>query len=299
MALSSLQRRVLGEIVAYARREHLAAGAHLREIQLADVVGTSRFPVQAALSHLQKLGVVRHLNHRGFFLAVDASALSRLARDWSSSAENPLYLKLAECRLNKDLPDTVTESELIRRFATSRGALRTVLSRIQQEGWVERLLGHGWFFLPLIDSNEAYEESYLFRLTVEPAGILSPAFRADLPALDACRKQQEFIAEGGYRTMTPVELFEANTRFHETVAACSGNRFILQAVRRLNQLRRLVEYRQAKQRLARQTHAKEHLTILEKLGDGDFLSAATLMRMHLDNARRQKALSAVFRAPSS
>jgi DNA-binding GntR family transcriptional regulator len=299
MALSSLQRRVLGEIVAYARRENLPAGNHLREVQLAKVVGTSRFPVQAALYHLRKLGVVRHLDHRGYFLAVDSSALSRIARDWPSTAENPLYLKLAECRLNRNLPDTVTESELIRRFATSRGALRPVLSRIQQEGWVERRPGHGWFFLPLIDSNEAYEESYLFRLTVEPAGILSPTFRADFPALDECRKQQKFIADGGFRTMTPVELFEANTRFHETIAACSGNRFILQAVRRLNQLRRLVEYRQAKQRPPRQTHAREHLAILDKLGDSDFLSAATLMRMHLDNARREKARSAVFTAPSS
>jgi DNA-binding GntR family transcriptional regulator len=289
---------VLGEIVAYARQENLAAGSHLGEIHLADVVGTSRFPIQAALSHLQKLGVVQHVHHRGHFLAVPASALSRIAREWSGVAENPLYIKLAESRLSRELPETVTESDLIRLFRTSRNALRSVLSRIQQEGWVERRAGHGWFFLPVIDSNEAYEESYLFRLTVEPAGILSSTFRADLPALEACRRQQEFISGGGYRTMTPSEMFEANRRFHETIAACSGNRFILQAIRRINQLRRLVEYRQAKQRLPRKTQAKEHLAILDKLAQGDFLSAATLMRVHLDGARREKALSAVFRAPS-
>jgi DNA-binding GntR family transcriptional regulator len=285
--------------VAYARRENLAAGSHLGEIHLADVVGTSRFPIQAALSHLQKLGVIQHVRHKGYFLAVPASALSRIAREWSNAAENPLYLKLAECRSSRELPDTVTESELIRRFRTSRNALRSVLSRIQQEGWVERRAGHGWFFPPVIDSNEAYEESYLFRLTVEPAGILSPTFRADLPALEACRRQQEFISGDGYRTMAPSELFEANARFHETIAACSGNRFISQAVRRVNQLRRLVEYRQAKQRLPRKTQAKEHLAILDKLAQGDFLSAATLMRVHLDGARREKALADVFRDRSS
>jgi DNA-binding GntR family transcriptional regulator len=298
MPLSPLQRRVLGEIVAYARQENLAAGSHLGEIHLADVVGTSRFPIQAALSHLHKLGVVQHVHHKGHFLAVPASALSRIAREWSGAAENPLYIKLAESRLSRELPETVTESDLIRLFRTSRNAVRSVLSRIQQEGWVERRAGHGWFFLPVIDSNEAYEESYLFRLTVEPAGILSSTFRADLPALEACRRQQESISGGGYRTMTPSEMFEANRRFHETIAGCSGNRFILQAIRRINQLRRLVEYRQAKQRLPRKTQAKEHLAILDKLAQGDFLSAATLMRVHLDGARREKALSAVFRAPS-
>lgn len=297
MPLSTLQKRVLCKIVAYARQENLAAGCHLGEMHLADVVGTSRFPIQAALSHLQKLGVVEHVHHKGHFLAVPASALSRMAREWSNASENPLYLKLAESRLSGELPDTVTESDLIRRFRTSRNALRSALSRIQQEGWVERRAGHGWFFLPVIDSNEAYEESYLFRLAVEPAGILSSTFRADLPALEACRKQQEFISGGGYRTMTPSELFEANRRFHETIAACSGNRFIVQAVRRINQLRRLVEYRQAKQRPPRKTQAKEHLAILDKLAQGDFLSAASLMRVHLDGARREKTQSAIFLSP--
>src|SRR5882672_3721910 len=141
MSLSTLQKRLLGEIVAYARRENLAAGSHLREMHLADVVGTSRFPIQAALSYLTKLGVVQHVRHKGYFLAVPASTLSRIARDWSSAADNPLYVKLADCRLSGELPKTVTESELIRLFRTSRNALRSVLSRIQQEGWVERRAG--------------------------------------------------------------------------------------------------------------------------------------------------------------
>lgn len=63
--------------------------------------------------------------------------------------------------------------------------------------------------------------------------------------------------------MTPQELFEANSYFHETLAACSGNRFLQQTVRRLERLRRLVEYRQASARAPRKGQAEEHLAILE------------------------------------
>jgi DNA-binding GntR family transcriptional regulator len=299
MRLTSTQTRVARAIVSYARRENLAPDSHLPESHLATLVGTSRFPVHAALSHLAELGVVRHDRDRGFFLAVPAHSLSSLAKAWSTADEDPVYLRIADLRLRGRLPDAFTESDLIRQLHVSRNALRKSLFRIQQQGWVERRAGHGWSFLPMIDSVEAYEESYAFRLVIEPAGILSPMFRADLPALAACRKQQEFIAGEGYRTMTPIELFEANARFHEAIAMSSGNRFILQTVRRLDQLRRLVEYRQAKQRLPRKKQAEEHLAILDSITQGDLLSAATKMRAHLDGARRAKVSSSLFNTRKS
>jgi DNA-binding GntR family transcriptional regulator len=112
--------------------------------------------------------------------------------------------------------------------------------------------------------------------------------------LAACRRQQEFIANGGYLTMTPQELFEANSYFHETLAACSGNRFLQQTVRRLDRLRRLVEYRQASARAPRKGQAEEHLAILECLERGDRLAAADQMRRHLEQARRHKVDPALF-----
>jgi DNA-binding GntR family transcriptional regulator len=298
MALTTLQTRVLREIIVHARRENLPAGSHLAESHLAQVVGTSRFPISAALSHLTELGVVTHDRNRGFFLAKPASALADMAQEWSNAAEDPTYLEIANARQNQQLADVVSEAELMEQFGVSRSVLRKVLSRIQEEGWIERRTGHGWEFLPMIDSSEAYEESYALRLAIEPAGILSAKFRPDLPALDACRKQQEFIVSSGFKTMTAIELFEANARFHETIAACSGNRFILQTVRRLDQLRRLVEYMQAERRLPRKGQAEEHLEILNCISKGDYLGAATKMRDHLDGARRAKITSIVFSKPT-
>lgn len=296
--LTPLQARVAREIVAMARRENLKAGAHLAESLLAEQIGTSRSPVNVALRHLAQLGMLSHDLNRGYFLNRDARTFTDVAQRFSRQPDDPLYLRIAEDRLAHGLPDLVNEAELMRLYETSRSALRRVLSRIQEEGWVEKSVGHGWAFQPLIDSPEAYEESYVFRTAIEPTGILTGGFHPDPVELASLRRQQTFIADGGFASMTAIELFESNSQFHETIARWSGNRFILQAVRRTDQLRRLVEYRQARDRVPRRGQAQEHLQILDAIAGNDLLKAATLMRAHLENARRAKVYGkGVFGTP--
>lgn len=298
--LTPLQTRVAREIVAYARRDNLKAGAHLAESLLAEQIGTSRSPVNVALRHLAELGMLSHDLNRGYFLNKDALSFGHLAERFSSEPDDPLYLRIAEDRLSQRLPDLVNEADLMRLYSVARSALRKVLSRIQQEGWVEKSVGHGWHFQPMIDSPEAYEESYVFRTALEPTGLLASGFKADPAELAALRRQQELIAGTGWKTMTAIELFESNSQFHETLAKWSGNRFILQSVRRTDQLRRLVEYRQARSREPRQTQAREHLEILDAIAAHDALKAATLMRAHLEGARRGKVYgSGAFAPPAS
>src|ERR1700730_4969714 len=129
MALSSLQMRTVQQILAHLRLENLPAEAHLTESHLAKVIGTSRFPVHVALLHLLELGIVRHDRNRGFFLTVPASSLSKVAQVWSTAADNPLYLKIADLRLRGKLSDIVNESELIRLFDDSRNVIRKTLLR--------------------------------------------------------------------------------------------------------------------------------------------------------------------------
>ena len=294
MSLTDTQARVAHEIIAYIRRENVPVGTHLPEAQLAEVVGTSRFPVRIALKYLAEQGVVRSDNNKGFFLESPTADLLAVSEKVSEKAEDPIYLKIAEYRLCGELPDVVTEADLMRIFSASRFVIQRTFSRIQEEGWVERRAGRGWMFLPMIDSPEAFEECYDLRQAIEPAGILSPKFRADLPILEECRKQQEFIASGGYEFMTEFELFEAGSRFHEVIAVCSGNRFAAQTVRRLNQLRRLVEYRHAKMRPARKQHAENHLDMIAAIKTGDFIRAAAMMKAHLDTSRREKISRNLF-----
>lgn len=290
--LTPLQTKVVREIVAIVRREGRELGEHLPEIQLAEQIGISRSPVAAALRYLAKHGVVQQDVNRGFFIVKDAKEWMQVADKLSSNPDDPLYLAIAEERQSGRLPDEVSESELMRRFDVARSTLRKVLARIMEEGWIEQRVGHGWVFLSMMDSPEAYEESYLFRQAIEPTGILGPSFRPIKSELEALRAEQKSIVEGGFESMTPIELFEANSRFHETLATWSSNRFILQSVKRINQLRRLIEYRQASSRSPRQGQAQEHLQILDAIAQHDYVEAASQMRRHLDGARRAKVTGA-------
>jgi DNA-binding GntR family transcriptional regulator len=289
VGLTPLQQRAAREIIAQARRENWAAGHRLAKVSLAAQIGISHNPVEGALAYLARIGVARHERDRGYFLARPAQELGRVAEKLRT-ADDPLYLRIAEARLARELGDVVTEAELIRRFRGTRPAVRKALLRIQQEGWAERRAGHGWAFLPLIDSQEAYDESYEIRRALEPMAIVSPKFRPDRVELAALRRQQEFIATTGYQTMTPMELTEVNARFHETLASWSGNRFIHQAIKRLNQLRRLIEYKKtaAGSRLPRKAQAQDHLTIIAAIERGDYLTAASLVRDHLEDPKREK-----------
>jgi DNA-binding GntR family transcriptional regulator len=283
MATTALHRRIAHEIIALVRRENRVAGTHLPESELARHLGISRTPVRAALLHLQRLGAVSHEAGQGFFLKRSAEALAPLVQKFAARSDDPLYLRIAADRQAGKLQGSFSEAELMRRYGATRGTLLRSLSRIQKEGWIERRMGHGWGFTELIDSPAAYDESYQFRAAIEPFGIMLASFRVDPGQLDALRREQRTLAtrDGA----TPIELFEANCRFHETLAAWSGNRFVLQSLQRINSLRRLVEYRIIPKLRPR---VNEHLRILEAIERQDLLAAASLLRAHLDAARLWK-----------
>lgn len=283
MATTALHRRTANEIIALVRRENRPAGAHLSDAELAKELGISRTPVRAALRHLQRLEAVSHELGRGFFLKRAADALSGLAQKFAVDSDDPLYLRIASDRQTGKLAGGYSEAELRRRYRTTRGTLIRTLTRIQKEGWIERRKGTGWGFTELIDSPAAYEESFHFRSVIEPFGILFPSFKADPVQLAALKKEQQFLASSDQATT--IELFEANCRFHETLAAWSGNRFVLQSLQRINSLRRLVEYRMI--RLV-PPGVEEHVRILDTIERHDLLAAASMLRTHLESARLAK-----------
>lgn len=288
-ALTALQQRVAREIVAMVRRDNRPAGHHLSKLQLARSIGTSHNPVEAALDYLARKGIARHEPDRGYFLARDASELGAVAKTLAPAGDDPLYRRIVDARLSRRLPDTITETELMRAFGAARSAVHRALTRIQQEGWVERRAGHGWEFQPLIDSVEAYEDNYELRRVLEPAGLLGRKFAAGTEELEELKRQQAFMAQGGYREMTPAEWVDLNARFHETLARWSGNRFMLQTLKRINQLRKVVEYRIVSgDPELRAQQAAEHLRILEAIERGDRETAARLLARHLEGARRAK-----------
>jgi len=69
----------------------------------------------------------------------------------------------------------------------------------------------------------------------------------------------------------------------------SGNVFLHQAVRRINRMRRLLEYRVMIDRARALQETEEHLDILQTLERGDLVETSFRMRQHVALALERKS----------
>ncbi|MFK0386864.1 GntR family transcriptional regulator [Rhizobium sp. RM] len=291
MARKSLTPQITGSIVDYVRANELAKGDHLPLQMLADAFRVSRAPIMSALKHLETQGVVRAESNRGYFLAIDHKDLDLAEPSGGADDEgdDPVYFRIAEDRLSGKLEDRVSENELMRFYDVPRTRLLRVLRRISEEGWMERLPGNGWMFTPALTSKKSYEDGYAFRAVVEQQAMLLPSFELNLEGVKRARDVQMRLRDGGFETWSRAEIFRANNEFHEMLVACSQNEFFLESIKRINRLRRLIEYHITidRSRLPRQT--VEHLQILDLLEDGRRNEAAAFLYTHIMGAGRIKS----------
>jgi DNA-binding GntR family transcriptional regulator len=290
MARSSLTAQLAAQILDHIRANDLPRGQHLPSQALADACRVSRAPINSAFKFLRNLGVVRFESNRGYFLAADANelaALKLLANE--EGDEDDAYFEIAEDRLCGKLPAQVTESELMRLYRLPRSRLVRILSKIAHEGWIERLPGHGWEFRPTLTDRKSYEAGYRFRASIESAAVLEPGFRIDRDAFRAAREQQQALLEADLKKLSRARLFRINTELHETIVACSGNEFFLDALKRVNRLRRLIEYRVTVDRSRLNRQCREHLKILDLLEAGNVTAASAFLREHIEGANTLKS----------
>ncbi len=261
------------------------AGWQLKEQWLAEQLNVSRSPVRAALRLLTELGIVTAVPNQGCFLATPTSDLNDSLRKIPPTEEEQLYLKITRDRFVDRIGMNINVTELGRRYGVSRSMIGRVLSRLAEEGLVERDAGRGWSFLPSLNNPEVYEESYRFRMQIEPAAILDPGFRPDTAKFAEIRKSHETLLAGAVRTDPFQRLVEIDVEFHETIGRCSQNRFILQAIQQQSRLRRMTEFhfRADRERMAQS--CREHLAILDALEAGDRERAAELIRLHIRISR--------------
>ena len=287
--VSPLARQLAERIVEAVRLRELGQGDHLSVSAFAEEFGVSRSPVRRALDHLARTEIVESIPNRGFFLAVPGRSLGRMDPVAEADDDAP-YIRIARDRLLGHLPTRFKEAQLMRRYGISRTRLHRILSRMAREGWVERLPGYGWRFLPVLTSPEAHVQSYQFRLAIEPAAILEPTFENDQAGFRRCRDGQNELLDSDFARISPARIFAAGSEFHETIAACSGNPFFLDALRQQNRLRRLLEYRIAPTETRFRTQCIEHIQLLDLLENGERESAAQLLRRHLLSVENAKSL---------
>ena len=284
---NTLASRLIPDILTYIASHQLAVGTRLPERTLAERLRVSRSPVRSALQQMADQALLDRHPEGGFAVATAALAVTPPAREEVSARER-LYLAIAQDRIDGELPLRISENELLRRYPITRGQLADILRRIVQEGWAERLPGYGWSFVEGLTSPAAYAQSYSFRLLIEPAGIREPGFTLEADELRRCRDEQALLVAGRVFEASPAEIFDANTRLHETIARCSGNAFILDALRRLNRLRRLIEYRKSVDREQALRRCQEHLQLIDLLLEDRREEAAELLTRHLNSALQEK-----------
>ncbi len=274
----------MSQILDHARAEGMACGQHLPAQRLADSFRVSRAPVVSALRKLEEIGLVRSEENRGFFLNRDASNLPHLGEE----AEDAIYFRVADDRLSGRLPDRFSASEFMRTYGLPRGRALELLRRIEDEGWIDRLPGNGWQFRETLTSPKAYADAYDFRASVEREALLQPRFRIDPDAFAAARATQTALLQS-WPHESRSAIFAQNVEFHEMLMRCTGNVFFLEAVRRLNRVRRLIEYRITTDRTRLPQQCREHLALLDMIEGGDMTAAADFLYRHIREAGLAKA----------
>jgi DNA-binding GntR family transcriptional regulator len=291
MARNSLTPQITGNIIEYVRSNRMERGQHLPLQMLADTFRVSRAPIMTALQSLEGQGIVKAEPNRGYFLAIDADdiAVDVSALEKDASGDESVYFRMAEDRLSGKLDERVSENELMRFYDVPRSRLLKILHRIADEGWIERLPGNGWSFRQTLTSRQSYEDGYAFRAVIEQQAMLLPTFKADAESFQRARTVQSDLASGGYETWSRADIFRANNEFHETLVACSNNEFFLDSIRRINRLRRLIEYHVTIDRTRLPKQTSEHLHILDLLEDNRRTEAASFLYTHIMGAARIKA----------
>jgi DNA-binding GntR family transcriptional regulator len=277
--------QLAGQILELARRDGVTPGERLFEHRLAQRLGVSRGPVRTGLKELAAAGLVSQVPNKGYILAQPLDSKPAFEALSAPSASEQQYMAIADDRFEGWLPDIVSENELMRRYQLKRPDVLRLLNRIAAEGWVDRLPGYGWKFAQTLSSPDAYAQTTRFRMMIEPAGILEPAFK--LHAADAARiyDQQERVLNGGFKVFLPAEIFRFGCEFHETIGNASGNPFLLESLRRINSIRRLFAYRSViPDHVAIARQAREHLQLLDLLGADRRKEAADFMLWHLQDA---------------
>lgn len=177
---------------------------------------------------------------------------------------------------------SLSESVLARVHRSSRTPVREALSRLGEEGYVERLPRRGYIVAPVTLS--AIQNAYEVRRVLETAAAGFAAERADEAAVARMVELADYPAleesEESYR-----ERLTANERFHLAVATASQNGNLVELVRHcLMQHNRVLSL--GVERPILTGSVPQHHAIVDAIRSRDGEKARLAMQEHLDDAHQ-------------
>ena len=278
---SSIGPHLAADIAALITAESLPEGAHLRTADLARRFAVSRWPVEQALKELARTGQVRHEPNRGFFVRHDGPAAPATAPDPVHAA----YLRLAFMLTEQAFGPQVTEQQIRDRFALTKRQTLELMGRLVREGIAEKRAGYGWNINTELIAPDALAHTTQMRLILEPAALRLPGYQLPKGDIARLRRVEDDLLGGTIDLAPPDTLYLRGAQFHEALMAGAGNPFMLQALMRVNRVRRLLTYRAMNDRERYYRQSREHMAILDLIEAGDHSAAARQMEAHLRKVR--------------
>jgi DNA-binding GntR family transcriptional regulator len=207
------------------------------------------------------------------------------------------YAALRSAVLRCELPPNavVTELQLATRFGFGRAAVRSALTRLTHEGWVQVLPRRGYGIAPVTFKH--VRDLYGVRLVVEPAVARLAAVAATPSHLAELEKWNEGCRiEPGEPDLITAR--EANKAFHAVVGRASGNdRLAVLSATLMDELDRVLYLPQLAPLWERLEHTtEEHGRIIDGLRARDPDAAERAAHDHVI-ANRRDAIEALIAAP--
>lgn len=195
-----------------------------------------------------------------------------------------------------------SEADLCRRFSVSRTVIREAIGRLEYDGFLEAKQGsravvassgnRRAFRIDQVQpmGMQDMAQLYEFRLMIESSAVTLAARRAD-PAI--LTKLRQCIAAMQADEQRDVLGSEANVQFHQLIAEASGNTYLTNFMKFLNEkisYLSLVDGRQIKKEGSEALIHTEHRAICDAIENKDGVRARLTLQQHILNAARRQSI---------
>lgn len=269
------------KLIDIVSEKEMRIGDRLPEKYFSEQCGVSRTLIRSAFKLLKERHVLEWQEDVGYALMISPLELQDFHIDLPVTSEKNLAYKVLFDRTARRIGQSVSVSSLTRRYNVTRQQVLNALQMLQSEDLISQSASQSWVFQNLLDNTDSIKESLAYRLTVEPAVILTQDFCLNQKLAAQLRKQMEVflkipLGEGNLK-----QFIQQDVDFHQLLATSSGNRFLADGLINHHRLRQLpsamislTDFRM------RQAH-REHLEILTLLEAGQFEASADMMKIHL------------------
>ena len=175
----------------------------------------------------------------------------------------------------------LSEVVLAHVHGTSRTPIREVLSRLLQEGWVERIPNRGYSVAPV--TLKSIQDAFQVRRLLEGAAAAGAATNASDDEIARLRVLADVETDLDAARFRAAE--RANREFHQAVAAASHNHLAADLIAHcMAQMDRVLALGINARPLQQGTHS-EHVAIAQAIAEHDAHAAQHCMEDHLDRCQ--------------